>query len=114
MSNFFNDLKNLGIPKDHIMVYFHVLGMCPHRLIDLVTQFIHEEWNDIAPHTLVSRNEFENAVCLRSTYFKFDNTTYKQIDGVAMASPLFSVVSNLVIEQTETDCLNKLPFKVFK
>ena len=52
-------------------------------------------------------------LCLRSTYFRFQNNFFEQIDGTPMGSPLSPVIANLFIEDlaeqamhTSTRCLS--------
>ena len=40
-------------------------------------------------------------LCLRSTYFQFENQFYKQTDGAAMGSPLLPIITNLFMEYIE-------------
>ena len=40
-------------------------------------------------------------LCLRSTYFTFRERFYKLTDGVAMGSPVSSVMANILIERLE-------------
>ena len=40
-------------------------------------------------------------LCVRSTYFSFQNQFYKQKDGTAMGSPLSSIIANLFMEDLE-------------
>jgi hypothetical protein len=40
-------------------------------------------------------------VCMKTTYFQFEDKFYQQKDGIAMSSSLFPVVSNIFKEQFE-------------
>ena len=44
-------------------------------------------------------------LCLRSTYFTFRDKYYRLMDGVAMGSPVSSVVANLFMERFEEGAL---------
>ncbi len=44
-------------------------------------------------------------LCLRSTYFVFEDQFFEQIAGAAMGSPLSPVVTNLYKEQLEKQAL---------
>ena len=46
-------------------------------------------------------------LCLKSTYFRFNSKTYKQIHGVAMGSPVSATVANLVMEFLEEKTVKK-------
>ena len=41
-------------------------------------------------------------LCLKSTYFQFENNFYKQIEGASMGSPLSPVIANLYMEYFES------------
>ena len=50
-------------------------------------------------------------LCLRSTYFQFQDLFYKQKDGAAMGSPLSQVVANLYMEAFENRALQLAPLQ---
>ena len=50
-------------------------------------------------------------VCLRSTYFTFQNEFYEQVEGVAMGSPLSPIVANLYMERFERQAIESFPLK---
>ena len=43
--------------------------------------------------------------CLHNTYFSFQNKFYEQVEGVAMGSPVSSIVANLFMESFERKAL---------
>jgi len=78
---------------------------------------------------LVIRNIFTNAttsfkgfdeqqfrkllnLSLNDTYFKFNNSIYKQVDGLAMGSPLSPVAANIFLNFFETSLLNQCPLDI--
>jgi hypothetical protein len=50
-------------------------------------------------------------ICLKSTFFSFQNEIYEQTCGVAMGSPLSLVVANLFMEDLESKSLASSPLK---
>lgn len=50
-------------------------------------------------------------LCLTSTYFLWNGTYYEQKDGVAMGSPLSSIVADFFIENFQKDNLHTAPYK---
>lgn len=50
-------------------------------------------------------------VCLRSTFFSFQGDFFEQISGVAMGSPLSSIVANFFMEKFEKKALETYPLK---
>ena len=45
-------------------------------------------------------------ICLTSTYFTFQGLFYRLSDGVAMGSPVSSVVANIYMEHVERKLMN--------
>ena len=50
-------------------------------------------------------------LCLRSTYFQFQDDFFEQIDGTPMGSPLSPVIANLFIENLEELAMHSAPLK---
>ena len=50
-------------------------------------------------------------LCLRCTYFQFQNGFYEQLDGAAMGSPLSPVVANIFMESFEEQALHSYQVK---
>ena len=55
-------------------------------------------------------------ICLVHSFFVYNNTTYKQIHGCAMGSPVSAVVANLCMEVIEEQTISNavLPPKIWK
>ena len=47
--------------------------------------------------------------CLKNAYFSFQDQFYEQVEGVAMASPVNSIVANLNMENLEQKALSTAP-----
>ena len=47
--------------------------------------------------------------CPKNTYFSFQDYFYEQVEGVAMDSPVSSIVDNLYVEYFEQKALNTAP-----
>ena len=74
-------------------------------------------------HTLAERTTLEvedicklTEVCLKSTYFQYQDSYYEQIEGAAMGSPLSPIVANIYMEYFEEMALEsaQLQPKVWK
>ena len=50
-------------------------------------------------------------LCLRSTYFQFQDRFFEQVDGAAMGSPLSPVIANLYMEAFKTRALELAPLR---
>ena len=48
-------------------------------------------------------------LCLKSTYFRFGDSFYEQVEGAAMGSPLSPIVANLYMEALEKQALETSP-----
>ena len=44
-------------------------------------------------------------LCLRTTYFQFQDDYFKQMDGASMGSPLSPVIANLFMEDLEQEAI---------
>ena len=50
-------------------------------------------------------------LCLRSSYFQFQDSFYDQTDGAAMGSPLSPIVANLYLEHLEEEVIQSAPLQ---
>ena len=50
-------------------------------------------------------------LCLRSTYFQFQNNFFEQIDGTPMGSPLYPIIANLFMEDLEEQAMHSDPLR---
>ena len=77
----------------------HALKVVEQRLMEDHT--LQERTTIPVPH-LVQLTE----LCVRSTYFSFQNRFYKQKDGAAMGSPLSPIIANLFMEDLEEKAIH--------
>ena len=49
------------------------------------------------------------SVCLKNTYFSFQDQFYEQVEGAAMGSPVSPIVANLYMEYLEQKALSTAP-----
>jgi len=66
---------------------------------ELVYVSIEKRWEIISANTPIPQDEFLCAIrfILNSTFFTFNHTTYKQIFGTPMGSPLSPIISDLIL-----------------
>ena len=89
------DVKNLftNVPIDEAMSRVATLLHADDSLEDRTT---------MSPATICQLTE----LCLRTTYFEFQEEFYEQVDGAAMGSPLSPVIANIYMEGFEEEALN--------
>ena len=51
-------------------------------------------------------------ICLKTTYFQFDNIIYTQLEGAAMGSPVSPIVANLFMEWFEEHAIETFPYEI--
>jgi len=59
-------------------------------------------------------NEFISVIkfVLSSTFFTFNNTIYKQTFGTSMGSPLSLIIADVVMQDLEMHCVNKINYQL--
>jgi len=109
-----NQLNKVKLQSHLKLASFDVVSLFTNIPIDLVKESLKRRWNDISKGTKIPLNEFLRGVdfVLNSTFFKFDNTVYKQIFGTPMGSPLSPIVAEIVLRDLEEHALNKLSFHI--
>jgi len=67
-------------------------------------------FNIISCYTNISKNDFISAIkfVLFSTYFIFNNVIYGQTYGTSMGSPLSPIIVDIVMQDLEIECMNKI------
>jgi len=77
-------------------------------------QGIENRWNDIKKTTKMSLPQLLNAIdlVLSSASFKFNEKYYEQIYGSLMGSPLSPILADVVMDDLEIKCLQRLDFKI--
>ena len=91
-------IKNEKIPENYEMVSFDVKSLSTsvplEHTIDLIIKRIYEKQEITAVFT---KNKMKKllTICTKNVHFSFNNDIYIQIDGVAMGSPLGSVIANI-------------------
>jgi len=102
-NDFVKLIKNKRVDKDDILVSFDVVSLFTKIPLDEAVHVIKMATN---PETTKLAE-----ICLRSTFFSFQDHYYEQISGVAMGSPLSPIVANLYMEYFERKALNSYPLR---
>lgn len=80
----------------------------------LCIKAIKKRWQRIKPHTFLTQKEFIDAVRLITTesYFCYRDHFYIQQAGLAMGNSISGFLANMVMEDLDENCIEKLPFRL--
>ena len=99
-SDFVHSIRDVHIDQGDQLISFDVTSLFTQVPVDDALKVLKEKLND--DRTLKERISIPVAqvmqlteLCLRSTYFQFENQFYEQTDGAAMGSPLSPIIANL-------------------
>jgi len=83
-------------------------------LVNLTIESISNRWVHISKGTKIPKNEFIKALKLisESTFFRFNNSIYKQKFGTPMDSPLSPIISEIVLQDLEMKALKMLYIRI--
>ncbi|XP_055527183.1 uncharacterized protein LOC129719802 [Wyeomyia smithii] len=102
-------INNLSIPADHILVSFDVASLFTNVTKDVVTHDIIMMWSNIKEHTGINLDFFLEIIefCLGASFFYFRGKFYRQINGLAMGSPLSPILAGIVMENLVTKAITQ-------
>lgn len=97
------------------MISLDVISLYTNIPITLIEPIITKSWQELEQYTNIPKTEFIKALnfTLFSNYFQFKNNYYKQIDGVAMGSPISSNIAQIIMEDLEITITNKINYIQF-
>lgn len=106
-------IKHQTVPNDFMLVSLDVISLYTNIPIDLALKVVGDNWSKIEKLTKLPKKEFLYGVevCLRSTFFQFEDLFFQQVSGLAMGGPISAVIANLVLESAEKELMSTLPFK---
>ena len=102
-NHFVQFTKEVRIDHSDILVSFDVVSLFTKVPIPNSIHIVKEKMGDEIA-SLVK-------LCLRSTFFSFQNVFYEQVDGVAMGFPLSPIITNLYMEHFEEVALRSFPLQ---
>ena len=97
------------------MVSFDVVSLFTSVPLDYTIDIILDKvYRDKLVNTKLSRHEFKRLLelCTKDMHFSFNEEIYKQINGVAMGSPLGPVLANIFMVELENNIIPSLNDKV--
>ena len=103
-------IEGIGIAEDEELVSFDVTALYKslpiNRTLSVVVELLEDEETPCVTTSLSSEQLVGLLeLCLRSTYFSFRGQFYQLTDGVAMGSPVSSVVANIFMMNFEKRAL---------
>ena len=109
--HFVTKIRNITLKSCDQLVSFDVQNLFTNVPIDealsRVAKLLHEDSTlqdrtNMSPMTICHLTE----LCLRTTYFEFQEEFYEQTDRAAMGSPLSPMIANIYMEGFEEEALN--------
>ena len=97
------------------MVSFDVTSLFTNVPLDYTINIILDKiYQEKLINTKLKRQEFKQLLelCTKEMHFTFNGETYKQLDGVAMGSPLGPVLANVFMVELENNLIPALGDKV--
>ena len=94
--DFVNFIKPQKIPSNHQLISFDVVSLFTnvpiYATIDIIIRRIYK-FREI--NTRITKNEITELIllCTKNVHFTFNSETFTQVDGVAMGSPLASILA---------------------
>ena len=97
------DICKETLEANDILVSFDVVSLYTKIPVDEAITTIRHLTNDDTAKLV--------EVCLKTTFFTFQQVFYEQVEGVAMGSPLSPIVANIYMETFEKHAINSFPLK---
>lgn len=111
---FVNFIKTQTIPENFVLISLDVVSLFTNIKIDLAIKIIDEKFELLQPHTNIPKVHFIKLLtfCLKSGYFSLNKKFYKQLDGIAMGSPLSPIIANIIMEALLDSILGSIDFVI--
>lgn len=108
-------LNEMFISRNETLVSFDVVSLFPSIPIDLVLKILTRKWNVIKTHTNMPKMLFFDIirfVLIDSTFFDYDGTVYRQMNGCAMGSNISPTIASIVTNELFDVIIPQLPFEL--
>ena len=102
--DFISRIKDKRIEEGYKMVSFDVTSLFTNVPLDFVVELIVKKvYDDKLVNTKLNKNQLRQLLflCTKEMHFSFEGDLYKQINGVAMGSPLGPVLANVFMVELE-------------
>ncbi|XP_055714230.1 uncharacterized protein LOC129808475 [Phlebotomus papatasi] len=102
------------LPRGYILISLDVVSLFTNVPIDLAIQEIGRRFGEIEQSTSLDCDELKKLVefCLTTGYFVYKENTYKQVDGVAMGSPISPIVADVVMQRALETIMENNPLRI--
>ena len=107
--HFVEKIRGERIPSDHELVSFDVVSLFTNVPLDFTINLILDKvYREKAIRTKLEREELKKLleICTKEMHFSFNGAIYKQINGVAMGSPLGPILANIFVGYHEKSLLS--------
>ena len=109
-AHFVQILEGLKMSNNSLMVSFDIKSLFTNVPVDEALQVIRiglEDDDLLVSRTMLSVDSIIEllTLCLKTTYFSYEDSLYQQTDGAAMGSPLSPIVANIYMEFFEQKAL---------
>ena len=102
---FVSKLANKSLPPDFELVSFDVVSLFTKVPLDYTIEIILGKiYDERRISTKIPREDFKKLLymCTKEMHFIFNKRGYRQVDGVAMGSPLGPVIANIFMSELES------------
>ena len=112
--HFASEMKNKRVEEDEILISYDVTALFTSVPVQKAITVIHDKLltdDTLHERTPLSAEHITKLleICLKCTYFTYDEAFYAQIHGAAMGSPVSPIVCNLYMEHFESIALSTAP-----
>lgn len=109
-----SQLQNFRIPDNYVLISLDVISLFTNIPTDLTKELVTRKWYLIRNHCNMTLEQFLELLSfvIDNSYFKFENSFYRQKYGLGMGNCLSPICSDIVMAELQQTCLSKLSFQV--
>ena len=104
-------IRNENVPEGYELVSFDVVSLFTKVPLDYTIELIlNKIYREKMIKTKIKRKEMKKLleICTKEMHFSFNGVIYRQVDGVAMGSPLGPVLANVFMVELERTLVPQL------